>query len=314
MEDEFMPTKSAIGFRPKETKKEIKKPSTNIQVQFLNVFRPPSRHKTPPKAIGLDLPERPQTPPETQKELEDLSGLSKTQHLNGISNLNEDEIKNNQEHSAESPLGSSGILSGKWLDKETAECPPENSNKPDQHITINTNVANTHSKLVISPSASNELIFTHERNSSSQRKGLNIIEKNPGFAVPVRAWGLNPSTQCEDNQTHKETREEPPKTKPVIIAKPSTVCTNQILGGHVKDSHYQYVYPPYMNTIVHGSVNKPTCDMIREIRTANPAQPNDRHVNIVNSKGAYAPSPPKPNNHAIQLSMKWYFINQILIE
>ena len=59
-------------------------------MQFLNAFRPPSRHKTPPKAVGLDLPPGPHTPPETQKEIEEVRELSRTQHLQGLAFLNEE--------------------------------------------------------------------------------------------------------------------------------------------------------------------------------------------------------------------------------
>lgn len=89
IDDEFSPARNTIGSRQKENPTEIKKPHT-IPVQFFNVFRPPSRHKTPPKAVGLDLPDRPHTPPETQKELEDLKELSKTQHFRGLANFSEE--------------------------------------------------------------------------------------------------------------------------------------------------------------------------------------------------------------------------------
>ncbi len=39
--------------------------------------------------MGLDLPEKPQTPPQTQKELEDLKVYSQTQNLRGIRHMNE---------------------------------------------------------------------------------------------------------------------------------------------------------------------------------------------------------------------------------
>ncbi len=65
---------------------EIKRPV--IPTQFLSVFRPPSRHKTPPKALGLDLPDGPHTPPETQKELEEAQELSRTQQFQGLVLMN----------------------------------------------------------------------------------------------------------------------------------------------------------------------------------------------------------------------------------
>lgn len=77
--DEFLPLHSGDGL-------EIRKPST-ISSHFLNAFRPPSRHKTPPKAIGLEVPPSPRTPPETQDELEEVKGLSKTVNLKGLSEL-----------------------------------------------------------------------------------------------------------------------------------------------------------------------------------------------------------------------------------
>jgi len=33
--------------------------------------RPPSRHKTPPKAVGLEIPATPHTPPKTQKDYDE---------------------------------------------------------------------------------------------------------------------------------------------------------------------------------------------------------------------------------------------------
>ena len=49
---------------------------------FFQVNRPPSRHKTPPKAIGLELPAAPHSPPKTQ---EDCDEYSHTVNLKGIS-------------------------------------------------------------------------------------------------------------------------------------------------------------------------------------------------------------------------------------
>ncbi len=57
---------------------------------FLKANRPPSRHKTPPKALGLDLPETPHTPPKTQKELEEYKEYSHTINLKGINLLNKE--------------------------------------------------------------------------------------------------------------------------------------------------------------------------------------------------------------------------------
>jgi len=57
---------------------------------FFKANRPPSRHKTPPKALGLDLPETPHTPPKTQKELEDYKEYSHTINLKGINLLNKE--------------------------------------------------------------------------------------------------------------------------------------------------------------------------------------------------------------------------------
>jgi hypothetical protein len=38
---------------------------------FFKVNRPPSRHKTPPKAVGLEIPVTPHTPPKTQKDYDE---------------------------------------------------------------------------------------------------------------------------------------------------------------------------------------------------------------------------------------------------
>ena len=54
---------------------------------FLKANRPPSRHKTPHTALGLDLPETPHTPPKTQKELEEYSDYSQTVNVKGINSL-----------------------------------------------------------------------------------------------------------------------------------------------------------------------------------------------------------------------------------
>ena len=83
-----------------------------IPVQFINAFRPPSRHKTPPKAIGLDLPEAPHTPPETQKELEDATELSRTQQIQGLGFI-DDRSKTKGEK--EDELNSSDRSSSKFL-------------------------------------------------------------------------------------------------------------------------------------------------------------------------------------------------------
>lgn len=51
---------------------------------FFKINRPPSRHKTPPRAVGLELPETPHTPPKTQKDCDEYLH---TINLKGISSL-----------------------------------------------------------------------------------------------------------------------------------------------------------------------------------------------------------------------------------
>ena len=51
---------------------------------FFKVHRPPSRHKTPPRAVGLELPVAPQTPPKTQKDCDEYLH---TVNLKGINFL-----------------------------------------------------------------------------------------------------------------------------------------------------------------------------------------------------------------------------------
>jgi hypothetical protein len=60
------------------------------------VHRPPSRHKTPPRAIDLELPVAPQTPPKTQKECDEYLH---TINLKGISFLiNNTDARERQEN------------------------------------------------------------------------------------------------------------------------------------------------------------------------------------------------------------------------
>lgn len=70
---------------------------------FFKVNRPPSRHKTPPRAIGLELPVAPQTPPKTQKDCDEYLH---TVNLKGISFLITDvgarERQNNSDSEYES--------------------------------------------------------------------------------------------------------------------------------------------------------------------------------------------------------------------
>eukprot|EP00826_Nyctotherus_ovalis_P049860 TRINITY_DN6054_c0_g1_i4.p1 TRINITY_DN6054_c0_g1~~TRINITY_DN6054_c0_g1_i4.p1 ORF type:complete len:232 (-),score=54.47 TRINITY_DN6054_c0_g1_i4:279-974(-) len=63
---------------------------------FFRINRPPSRHKTPPKAVGLELPEKPHTPPKTQKELEEYKSYSQTINLKGIGYLANDGDKKSE--------------------------------------------------------------------------------------------------------------------------------------------------------------------------------------------------------------------------
>lgn len=74
---------------PKESTKSIihLAPEVQRRMGFFRVNRPPSRHKTPPKAVGLELPEKPHTPPKTQKELEEYKSYSQTINLKGIGYL-----------------------------------------------------------------------------------------------------------------------------------------------------------------------------------------------------------------------------------
>lgn len=81
------------------------------RIAFLRINRPPSRHKTPPKAIGLELPEEPHTPPKTQKELEEYKGYSQTINLKGIGCLvNDGDKKENSESDYDSFSSSKSLI------------------------------------------------------------------------------------------------------------------------------------------------------------------------------------------------------------
>jgi len=104
-----MPSRGSVASRHKDSGTEVRKPPI-IPIQFLNAFRPPSRHKTPPKALGLDLPEGPHTPPETQKELEDVQELSRTQQIQGLAFLEDkNKQKRNNEEDEDSIIDSSSM-------------------------------------------------------------------------------------------------------------------------------------------------------------------------------------------------------------
>ena len=66
-----------------------KKQLTNHKQLFglFQVNRPPSRHRSPSKATGLELLMSPRTPPKTQKEIEDSEEYSHTVNLRGINYL-----------------------------------------------------------------------------------------------------------------------------------------------------------------------------------------------------------------------------------
>ena len=96
------------------------------QFQFLRLCRPPSRHKTPPKATGLDLPETPHTPPKTQKELEEFKDYSLTANLRGIHLLNKESHKE-EGSDDDSLISSSSILPHQYyLVEEIQDCDFEN--------------------------------------------------------------------------------------------------------------------------------------------------------------------------------------------
>jgi hypothetical protein len=235
---------------------EIKKPP-NVSIHLLHAFRPPSRHKTPPKAVGLDLPERPHTPPETQKELEDLRGLSQTQHLQGLAFIN-GEINNNAKNSnGNNEEGSSDI--------ETTECPLDN---PKQEQLF--------SKPAIAP------------------LDAGFTKKRPHIAgIPVRAWGMPANNHIEEQQEEQ--------VKYVSMAKPSTACTNQLLGSYLKDTRYQHVSTNYINNI---SGPKQTFD-----NNNKPVRPSnivgERPMTVVNNKQMI----PKTGPNCVQLFTHWYLNN-----
>lgn len=238
----------------------------------------------------MDLPDGPHTPPETQKDFEDLKGLSMTQHLQGFGILNEENsmIKNSQatyDATEDSHAGK--------LEKEKVE-PPQELHKQEA-------TAHNLTRQAISPSSSHGAVFAHERTSSSQRKGVGSSEKNHRMGVPVQAWGNTASGQAE------EPHEEQIKRNFVSIAKPSTACTNQLLGAYMKETRYQHIYPNYMSTIIPGNPAKPSCENNRPIRVQNiVASSNERPVTVATNKVVEVNQPPKTAAHGVQLFAKWY--------
>lgn len=70
--------------------------------RLFKINRPPSRHRSPPKATGLEFPEEPHTPPKTQKELDEFKEYSYTINVKGINYLTKNPHKKKNSNSDES--------------------------------------------------------------------------------------------------------------------------------------------------------------------------------------------------------------------
>lgn len=101
LDDDLVPNRPTLDTKKIELADTMKR--HGIPVKFLNAFRPPSRHKTPPKALGLDLPVCPHTPPDTQQEIENERELSRTQQLHGISSLNKNDLHPEEDNNDSGP-------------------------------------------------------------------------------------------------------------------------------------------------------------------------------------------------------------------
>ena len=120
-------------YQPKESKVE---PEHKKAFGFIKINRPPSRHRTPPKATGLEIPAEPHTPPKTQKELEEFKGYSHTINVKGINYLTNKPLKNNDSNSDYDSFSSSMSLNS-YLVEEIKDIDDKKYESPEIIITHN---------------------------------------------------------------------------------------------------------------------------------------------------------------------------------